>query len=443
MDNNNTGASRTDKGLSQIQNSEKKPWISIAFIWVGSIICIPMLMVGSILGSSLTFGTMATATLIGFAICCVLMTLGGIVGSDTGLNATMCSTHALGMTGASFSMALAVFICDVGWFAVQTATCALAFNTLLSALGVNLPFALSCIIWGVVMSITAVYGVKWMSILNYIAVPLLIILCAYGGVHSINVGGWNEITAAINENQMSLAAAVSMVIGSFALGATCNSDYTRFCKTRADVVKASFVGVLPSGLFMFIMGAIMALGTGNFDVTSIFASLGFPALAMLVLILATWTTNTGNAYMAGLAATKMISAKDSRRPIVTMICGVIGTVFAIAGLANFLSTYISILGAVLPPTMGIIVCDYFICCKGKKELWSPVKGVNWIGIISWIVGGGFALLESLGVITVFSAAVDGVVLSFICYLALYSTLKDTTLAGKGTLTIEEATAIAK
>ena len=40
---------------------------------------------------------------------------------------------------------------------------------------------------------------------------------------------------------------------------------------------------------------------------------------MLVLILATWTTNTGNAYMSGLAACKMFSIKDSKRPLVTMI----------------------------------------------------------------------------------------------------------------------------
>ena len=34
-----------DKGLSQIQANEKRSWWSIAFIWVGTMICIPMLMV--------------------------------------------------------------------------------------------------------------------------------------------------------------------------------------------------------------------------------------------------------------------------------------------------------------------------------------------------------------------------------------------------------------
>ena len=80
-----------------------------------------------------------------------------------------------------------------------------------------------------------------------------------------------------------------------------------------------------------------------------FAGLGLPIVAMLVLILATWTTNTGNAYMSGLAACKMFSIKDSKRPLVTMICGMLGVLMAIAGLADFLNTYISILGAPVTP----------------------------------------------------------------------------------------------
>ena len=159
MEENKTNVTETkqeDKGLSQIQPNEKRSWWSIAFIWVGTMICIPMLMVGGIFGSVLTMSSIFWATLIGLAICCTMMILGGIVGSDTVLNATMCSTRAFGMTGANFTMALVIFICEAGWFAVQTATCAVAFNTLMLDLGVEFPFWLSCVVWGVVMFITAV-----------------------------------------------------------------------------------------------------------------------------------------------------------------------------------------------------------------------------------------------------------------------------------------------
>lgn len=432
-----------DKGMSQIMPDEKRSWSSVAFIWAGTMVCIPMLMVGGIFAGTLTVSSTLLVTVIGFAICCLLMVLGGIVGSDLGLNSSMTSTRAFGMTGANISMALIVFIAETGWFAVQTATCALAFDTLLEHMGISFPFWCSCIIWGVVMSITAVYGVKWMSVLNYIAVPLLIILCVYGAVHSVNVAGWDVISNTVTTNAMALPAAISTVIGLFALGATCNSDYTRYCKSRADVAKATILGVLPAAVVMIMVGAIMALGTGNYDVTSMFAGLGLPVLSMLVLVLATWTTNTGNAYMSGLALCKMFSIKDKNRSIATFIVGVLGIILAIMGLADVLNTYISIIGAVVPPIMGIIIADYWVICKGKKENWKPMRGINWVGIIAWACSGIFALLETLGVISVFSAALDGVIIAFVVYSILYKLCEKTSLIGKGEMTIEEATAIAK
>lgn len=432
-----------DKGISQIQEHEKRSWTSVAFIWVGTMICIPMLMVGGIFAEALTMPSILLVTVAGFAICCFLMAMGGMIGSDLGLNATMTSTHAFGMTGANFSMALVIFIAEAGWFAVQTATCATAFIALMELMGFAFPFWLACVLWGAVMAVTAVYGVKWMSVLNYIAVPLLVLLCGYGCFHAIHGSGWTAISSAVTENTMALPAAVSTVIGLFALGATCNSDYTRYCKSRGDVVKATVLGVLPAAVFMIMVGAVLAIGAGNYDVTGMFAGLGLPLVAMLVLILATWTTNTGNAYMSGLAACKIFSVKDKDRPKATLAVGVLGIIMATLGLADFLNTYISIIGAVVPPIMGIVISDYWVVCKGRKENWSPKRGVNWIGILAWICGGGFALLETLGVFTVFSAALDGVVLSFMVYVILTKLCGNTSLAGGEEISIEEATASAK
>ena len=100
---------------------------------------------------------------------------------------------------------------------MQTATCAVAFNTLLEMSGVTFPFWASCTLWGAVMCITAVYGVRWMTILNYVAVPLLLILCVYGAVHSINEAGWSAISDTVTSNTMAIPAAISTVIGLFAL----------------------------------------------------------------------------------------------------------------------------------------------------------------------------------------------------------------------------------
>ncbi|MBR3993522.1 MAG: cytosine permease, partial [Anaerotignum sp.] len=427
-----------NKALSQVNENERQSWTSIAFIWVGTMICIPMLMVGGIFASALTFSNIFIATVIGFAICCLIMVLGGMQGHDLGIPSTMCATRAFGSTGSSFTMALAIFIGDVGWFAIQTATCAVAFNTLMELVNTNVPFAVSCLIWGCVMTVTAVYGFGLMKWLNYIACPLLIALCVYGAVHSVNQSSWQAITTFTAENTMSMSIAVSTVIGLFAVGACCNADYTRYAKSRGDVVKATVLGVLPAAVLMIMVGSIMALGTGNYDVTSIFANLGMPVVAMLVLILATWTTNTGNAYASGLASMKLFRLRDELRPIATLGCGVLGTVLAMLGIANAMESYISIVSALVPPVAGVVIADYWIVCKGNPENWKPVKGVNWIGIIAWILGALVALFFSF-----FSTAVDSIVVSMVSYLVLNTVLGKTGLRGKGEITIEEATEVTK
>lgn len=421
------------KAMGHILDSERQEWTSIAFIWIGTMICIPMLMVGGILATCMTVANIFWAALIGFAICCFIMVLGGIQGTDLGLPSTMCASKAFGDKGASYLMALVILIAQFGWFGVQTATCATAFNMLLSGLGVpNFPFWLSCIIWGGVMLVTAVYGFKFLKLLNYIAVPALIAACVYGAVNAVNKSGWETLTGFTPETALGLPAAISTVIGLFAVGTVINSDYSRYARSRKATIAATVIGVLPAAVLMIMIGAIMALAAGDYDITNVFASMGLPFLSMLVLILATWTTNTGNAYTAGLACMRVLRLKESRRPLVTMICGAIGTLVAIMGLADALGAFTTVLASFVPPVAGVLIADYWIIGRGKKENWYPVRGFNWCGIIAWACGVIVALFFSF-----YSPALDGILVCLVVYIVLYSLFGKTALAGGERMTIEE------
>ena len=426
------------KALSRIQEHERQNWTSIAFIWIGTMICIPMLMVGGIFSSSMTLANTTLAAFLGFAICSFIMVLTGIQGTDLGLPCTMCATKAFGDKGSSFLMSVVILIAQLGWFGVQTAACATAFNTLLMYWNISFPFWLSCIIWGGVMLFTAVYGFKFMKVLNYIAVPALFILCSYGTIYAISTKGFANLLAYAPETAMPLSSAVSIVIGLFAVGTVINADYSRYAKNRRDTVLATVLGVLPAAVFMIFIGAVMALAAGNYDITAVFASLGMPIISMLVLILATWTTNTGNAYTAGLAAIKVFSFRDELRPKVTLICGALGTLVAIAGLATVLESFISVLSSLVPPIAGIIIADYWIIGKGDPNNWYPVKGINWIGILSWAAGSIVALFFSF-----VSPALDGIIVCLISYLVLNSLFSKTSLAGGGIMDINEILGLEK
>ena len=42
----------------EIREEERQSWGSIAMVWIGSVICVPALMVGGMLGNGLTMGGM-------------------------------------------------------------------------------------------------------------------------------------------------------------------------------------------------------------------------------------------------------------------------------------------------------------------------------------------------------------------------------------------------
>ena len=214
---NTTKSAMERKALSRVPENQRQSWYSIAFIWIGTMICIPMLLVGGLLSASMNFGSVLLACFLGFAICSILMIMVGMQGTDLGLPSSMCGTKAFGDRGSSYLLSVSIFIGQMGWFGIQTATCATAFVTLMGYWHIAFPFWLSCLIWGTVMLITAVYGFKLMKWLNYLAVPALIAMCLYGMIHAITTTGWDNIVAVKPEpgSAMGLAPAVSLVIGLF------------------------------------------------------------------------------------------------------------------------------------------------------------------------------------------------------------------------------------
>ena len=118
---------------------------------------------------------------------------------------------------------------------------------------------------------------------------------------------------------------------------------------------------------------------------------------MLVLIAATWTTNTTNAYSGGINAVMMFNLRDDKRAAATMISGVIGTICALTGFAAHFEDFLYVLGDLMLPTMGVILADYWIVNKAKPENFKVSEGFNWLGIISWLTGYAVIKLIPYGV----------------------------------------------
>lgn len=413
----------------QIKESERQSWVSIALVWIGSMICVPALMIGGMLGSGLSLGTCALAIIVGYAIVCAYMIFMGMQGCDTGLPTAVMASGALGEKGAKYIISTILAIACIGWFGIQAAVCGASFSSMFGEItGVVVPVWLSSIIWGVIMLVTACFrfsGLKW---LNRIAVPLLLIVLAYTMFDTLTSGGMDTLRNYTPTAPMPFVSAVSLTVATFAVGAAISGDYCRFAKNRGDVIKSSVIGVLPAGLVMLLIGAVLSITAGSYDVSVVLSSSGLPVIGLIALILATWTTNVSNAYSGGLSLSVLLGQDEKKSQMTTAVAGIIGTVLAAAGILNSIQGFLSLLTAFVPALVGTLIADYWIIGKGKKERFQIRDGIYAPGLISFIAGafvacvtgGTFAAIPFLAFLDwpFFIGPINGIIVAMIVYIII-------------------------
>lgn len=137
---------------------------------------------------------------------------------------------------------------------------------------------------------------------------------------------------------------------------------------------------------MVMLGAILTVIANEYDISAVFITVGLPVIGVIALILATWTTNTANAYSGGIDLVSLFDAKDEKRGILTAIAGGIAIVITLMGIAsNFINT-LNLLGCLTLPVTGAVLADYFIIRKGNPKNWKYIKGWRISGFAATAAG---------------------------------------------------------
>ena len=132
-------------------------------------------------------------------------------------------------------------------------------------------------------------------------------------------------------------------------------------------------------------------------------------LGIIALVISTWTTNSTNAYSAGLNIVMALKLKDNRRREATLISGIVGIVLCDLGILGHVEGVLSLLSYVVCPVGGVILADYWVVGKGKAKNFRPQDGVNWAGVIAWALG---AIISY----TLVKIEFVGIIIGFVIYL---------------------------
>ena len=395
-----------DYSLEAIPQSEKKGFMSMLVVMLGFAFFSASMIAGGNIGTSLNMGDFLKAVILGNILLCIYTGLLACIAGDTGLSTHLLARYSFGEKG-SYLLSGLVSITQVGWFGVGVAMFAIPVS---KVTGINLWTLI--IISGLLMTATAYFGMKSLTILSMIAVPAIAILGSVSAGKAIgDVGGISGLLAIKPSGTMTMSAALAAVVGTFISGGTLTPDFTRFSKDRKTAMSTTVIAFLVGNSLMLAFGAIGAMVTGQSDISEVMFTQGLIIPAIIILGLNIWTTNDNALYGSGLGFANITKQPKSRMVIIN---GVVGTFLSMILYNNFM-TWLNILNSFIPATGAVIIADYFIINKGKYTDFKTTKfkSVNISAIIAWVAGviGAYTIPGITPVNSVLTTVVTYVVLT--------------------------------
>ncbi len=395
-----------DYSLEAIPSSAKKGFLSMLVVMLGFTFFSASMLAGGTLGTSLNIDKLLIAIFIGNLILCIYTGLLAYIAGDTGLSTHLLARYSFGEKG-SYLVSFLVSATQVGWFGVGVAMFAIPVSKV-TGIDVNILVLVS----GLLMTATAFFGMKSLTILSIIAVPSIAILGSISVFKAISdVGGLSGFLSIDPTGSITMSEALTLCVGTFISGGTLTPDFTRFSNSKKTAVSSTIIAFLIGNSLMLLFGAVGAMATGYSDIADVMFTQGLIIPAIIVLGLNIWTTNDNALYGSGLGFSNITKQPKSRMVIMN---GVIGTLLAMFLYNNFMD-WLNFLNSFIPATGAIIIADYFLVnkCKYTKFENTKFNNININAIISWGVGvlGSFVLPGITPINSVLSAIITYLLLT--------------------------------
>ncbi|MDJ0906280.1 MAG: NCS1 family nucleobase:cation symporter-1 [Woeseiaceae bacterium] len=390
--------------------AEQRTWSrwNVAALWVGMAICVPTYTLGGVLTAyfGLSVSEALWTILVANIIVLIPLTLNAFPGTRYGIPCPVVMRASFGIIGSNVpSLIRALVAC--GWFGVQTLFGGIAIHLLLSALfpawealggtGEVIGFF---IFWAANISIV-IGGSESIKQLEALAAPLLLAVAIgliFWATPKVSI---SDVLATPATRPASASfwgyffAALTAMVGFWATLSLNIPDFSRYARSQRSQIIGQIIG-LPLTMFLFAgLGVVLTaasyelVGETISDPINLIGMIESPfwvVLAMLVIILATISTNTAANIVSPTNVFQNIAPKlinENKGVILTGIIGIvlmswellkklglIETDVSVEGLySNWLIGYSSLLG----PIAGIMVVDYFLVKKQHYDVISLYK----------------------------------------------------------------------
>jgi cytosine permease len=409
--------SSADNPLAPLRPEQRRgtgPMLLLAFGWG---FLITGLLVGGGLGAGQPFWPdLVRNAFLGNSVNFVVGALVGYMGYRTACNSALLYRLVYGNAGAWLPvMFLAVLL--VFWQGIVVGAFSFAWVQTFDS-----PWFYAVAVFaGLLYTVTTYFGVKG---LEDVALPASLILTAvliYAGWYNVDrAGGWYAFlalsAATAAQNPLADLDAINLVIGSWIVGAVVMPEYTRFARSAWVAIAIPFIVLIVAQFVLQLVGAMGGVVSGNADFTGYMRTAG-PAISLFGLIamsFALWTTGDANLYLPAIQTASLL--KRPKR-VMVVILGLLGTVLGLGIYQQFM-TFIGILANIVPPLIGPVIVDYYLCNRRRFDpaLLPRLPAWNWLAVLgfaggavasfyppAWLAAGLYALLVSMAIYAVLYA----------------------------------------
>ena len=380
-----------DFPLSEAPRSARKGLLSISMVLFSFTFFTGTMFAGGKLGMAFNFVDMLWIAAIGNTLLALYAAALALIASRSGLNTVLMGRFCFGEAGSRLSDFLLGFA-ELGWYAWGTATVAIVLVKMLGlAEGFTLPLM---VFFGMGFSITAIIGYKGLDVLSRVSVPLMFVLLIVSMyIATQHVGGFSGLAAVIPQQTMTVSAAITMVFGTFASGATQATNWTRLSRSGRIAVTASVVSFLLGNGLMIVAGAWCAMVYQQADIVEVMMLQGLSFAAVVMLCLNLWTIQGPTIYNVAAATCHLV--RSERRRTMTLIAAAVGVLLAMGGMYEMLIPFLVLLGSIIPPIGGVIMADFWFRHRGKYPALASVQlpRYNLAGLTAYAVGALLAYLS--------------------------------------------------
>lgn len=313
------------------------------------------------------------AVLLGVGSLVTLAVGQGILGVRRQARFAGVAAASLGAAGARFVASPVVAVMMIGWF---------GFNTALAGAGLGklagMPARAGVVVFALLMLLVAWWGLDALS-WTALAAGVATVAIAAGGLRlALHDHSGPLLGDGVPAGHLGLLPAIAVIVGYGAAFSLRTPDFTHDLARPRDVAWSGIVGLaLPLACFL-VVGAILQLATGTWNLVDVLERIGSPTVAYAFLAVGFTGAVLSNLHSGAVAMEDMWPALSHRRGL--LITAATGTGLALADYTERMIPFLTVMALAAPCLIAVLWVDEARRRRAGVHLQRS-------GVAAWAAGG--------------------------------------------------------